>query len=110
MTTIEKNVMATVRVVYAARLLTSPTALKLYVFAVSVCGIATLVSVPHVVANFSMVADGGAGAMAAFALAAVEQTKIIVQIALFAAACAIGSFTVDVVRNARFVEPVRARV
>jgi len=107
--TIEKNVMASVRVVYGARLLTSVTALKVYAFALSVVGVAAFVSVPHVAANFVAVANGGLGTMAAFALAAVAQTKLMVQAALLVGIFAFASLGLEAARSIRFTNPVHAR-
>ena len=107
--TIEKNVMAAVRVAYVGRLLGSATALKVYAFAISVVGVAAFVSVPHVAANFMAVANGGFGAVTVFLLAAVTQTKVMVQAALLVGMFALASLGLEAVRSVRFHGPVHAR-
>ena len=99
MTTIEKNVMASVRVIYGVRQLMNATALKVYVFTLSILGIATLVSLPHVVANFLNVAHGGLPSMSVFIAAALIQTKVLVQIALALGVLSFVLLTRDMLRS-----------
>ena len=101
--------MAAVRVAYVGRLLTSATALKVYAFGLSAIGVAAFVSVPHVAANFMAVAGGGLGAMTVFLLAAVAQTKFMVQAALLVGLFALASLGLEAVRSIRFMGPVHAR-
>ncbi len=107
MTKIETNVMATVRFIHTARRLTGATALKVYAFGLSVCGVAVLVSVPHVAANFMSALGGGPGTVTAFTVAAVAQTKLIVQLALLVGTYALCSLCVEMVRATKFTTPVR---
>jgi hypothetical protein len=85
---IEQQVMAGVGVVYLARRLISRTALEAYILMVSGAGIILFVSLPHVLANFTHAASGGAPSVTAFVLSAVLGTKLVVQIALL-----VGAFT-----------------
>ncbi len=82
MTILEQNIMAGVRVIYAVRMLVSGIALKVYAFIASVAGTMALVSVPHVVANFMTVAQGGASSIVMFLFLALIKTKLLVQIAV----------------------------
>ena len=82
MTMLEQNIMAGVRVIYAVRMLISGIALKIYAFIASVAGTMALVSVPHVMANFMNVAQGGVSGIAMFIFFALVKTKILVQIAV----------------------------
>ncbi|OGC87671.1 hypothetical protein A3D70_01175 [Candidatus Adlerbacteria bacterium RIFCSPHIGHO2_02_FULL_54_18] len=76
---IEQQVMAGVGVIYATRQLVSATALKLYVCALSLYGLAQLVWVARVWENFSQV---GLQHSLQFVLSAVLNTHLPVQIAL----------------------------
>ncbi len=96
---IEQQVMAGVGVVYTARRLSSPLAIKLYALALSVVGLVVFVSLPHVAANFMNVARGGVGSIEGFALTAVLRTTIVVQLALGIGIFAIVSLLSDVVRS-----------
>ncbi len=98
-TTIEQQVMASVAVVYAARQLTSATALKVYALGVSLAGVAAFVSVPHVAANFIAVESGGLGSITSYLLSAVTGTRLVVQLALGVATVAGVSFVVDAARS-----------
>ncbi|GEM_PF-1382955 len=109
MTTIETNVMAAVRFVHMTRKLTGATALKVYAFGLSVCGVAVLVSVPHVAANFISALGLGPSAVTAFIIAAVAQTKLVVQLSLLIAMFALGSLGADMLRSIRVTTmPARA--
>ncbi len=99
MTTIEQNVMASVRVIYVLRRLTSATALKLYVCAASLWGIGQLVFVSKVFENLSHVGTTGS---LQFALAAFFNTELMVQLVLLAATLAVISLFVDVFRSFSF--------
>jgi hypothetical protein len=101
MSKMEQKVMANVALIYTLRKAAGRTALKLYVMAFSVLGIAFFVSVPHVLNNFSHVAQGGVGSIAGFVLAAVVGTTIIVQIALILGTAALVSLAADYIRQGR---------
>ena len=98
MSAIEKNVMASARLIYTMRMLTSVTALKLYVWALALYTIGRLVWVAHVWENLEKV---GIGHLFQFMLAAVLNTQLLVQLALLIGAMALISFLVDVVRGLR---------
>jgi hypothetical protein len=100
-TSIEQRVMANVAVIYTARKMLSRTALKAYVFFLSLVGVAFFVSVPHITQNLEKVAHGGVGSVALFIFTAILSTTIIVQIALLLGAIAFASFVADFVRNNR---------
>ena len=91
--------MASVGVIYAVRRLTSATALKVYALSLSLVGIVMFVSLSHVFQNFAAVGHGGLPSVTAFALAAVLQTKLIVQLALVVGGCVFISLIVDTVRS-----------
>ena len=94
---IEQQVMASVVVIYTARQLVSATALKLYVCAASLYGIAKLVWVSRVWENLAHV---GVQNALHFALSAVLNTHLPVQIALAVFVVAGVSLFVDLVRKA----------
>ncbi|MDE2213115.1 MAG: hypothetical protein KGJ34_01090 [Patescibacteria group bacterium] len=93
MSTIEQRTMATVRLIYFGRLLMSRTALESYFLALSLLGIASFVSVPHVLQNLSQVGVGGS---ALFLTTAIAKTKLLVQGALFIAAVAFLALLMDI--------------
>jgi hypothetical protein len=97
--TIEQNVMGTVRAIYLARQLTSPSALKLYVCVASLWGIGQLVWVSKV---FENLANVGAAHSLQFMLAAVLNTDLLVQLALLAGTLAAASLFLDFVRPRTF--------
>lgn len=94
--------MGVVRAIYLARTFTSITALKLYVCALSLYGIASLVWVAKVFENLTIV---GFAKLPQFLFAAVLNTDALVQLFLIAGALALVSLLVDLVRTAA---PVRA--
>lgn len=98
---IERQVMAGVGTVYAARQLTSTTALKVYALILSLWTVGRLVWVSHVFANFLEVERGGLGAMANYTLYALEHTHLGVQLALLVAAVAFISLAAEMVRSNR---------
>lgn len=99
MSTIERNVMASVAVIYTARKFLSPLALQLYALGISVVGIAMFVSVPHVAQNFQAVlASGGLGSVFTFLSSAIVSTTAVVQLWLFLGGAAIISLFVRVAR------------
>ena len=102
---IEQQVMASVAVIYAARALTSRTALEFYVFFLSVWGIGRLVWVSKVFENFSLVEKQGLGAMSNYILYAVEHTHLAVQLTLLVAAVALISLVIDLVRSVSSPQP-----
>lgn len=93
---IEQQVMASVGVVYTARQLVSSTALKLYVCALSLLGLAKLVWVNRVFENFSQV---GIEHSLQFMLAAVVNTNLLVQCMLVVFMIAGVSFVRDMTRS-----------
>lgn len=97
--TIERQVMASVGTIYAARQLTSLTALKVYALILSLWGIGRLVWVSKIFANFMQVEKSGAGAITNYTLYAVEHTHLAVQLALLVAIVAAVSLALDAVRS-----------
>jgi len=97
MSKIEERVMANITLIYAARILKSATALKLYALIGSAVGLVALVSISNVVANFVNAAEGGVGSMAVFTVSAVLGTTLVVQLALAVAAASAISLVVPVV-------------
>lgn len=91
--------MASVGVIYTARSLVGPVALKLYVLALSLWSIARLVWVSKVFDNFSAVSKGGVESIATFSLFAVTHTTLFVQLALIVAMGAVVGLCVDLVRK-----------
>jgi|SRR3989344_796038 len=92
---IEQQVMAGVGVVYAARQLTSATALKLYVCAASLYGLVQLVWVHRVFENWANVGLSGS---LQFVAAAVLNTHTAVQLTLMVLLFAAASLLLDLVR------------
>ncbi len=91
--------MAGVGIVYAARQLTSRTALELYALVLSACGVIFFVSLPHVFANLVHVMNGGLPSITTFALTAVMSTKLIVQLALLIGSFSLVSLAVNTLRS-----------
>ncbi len=94
---IEQKVMASVGTIYTARQLVSATALKLYVCAISLYGIARLVWVSRVWDNLAQVGWGNALNFVSYAF---MHTHLPVQIALVALIVAGIGLLVDLVRQA----------
>jgi len=99
MTNIERNVMASVAVIYIVRKLISPLALQWYALVLSVMGIALFVSVPHVAQNFQAVASGGISSILAFIFSAIISTTLVVQAWLLLGSAAIISLFLRVARS-----------
>jgi hypothetical protein len=97
---IEQQVMASVGVVYTARMLTSRLALECYALVLSVAGAAYSVSLPNVLANFTHVANGGLLSIGTFLVSAVLGTKLVVQVAVAVGAVALVAMGVDIARSA----------
>lgn len=98
MSNIEKNVMASVAAIYAFRLATGFTALKIYMLIASALGLIFLVSLPNVVQNFLHVAGSGAGGISTFMASAFFGTTFFVQAALLLGLFAAFSLAFDFVR------------
>jgi hypothetical protein len=96
---IERQVMASVGVIYTARKLTSRLALECYALALSFAGAAFFVSLPHVLQNLTQVAHGGIASIGVYFVSAVLGTKLVVQLALLVGACALIALGVDVARS-----------
>jgi hypothetical protein len=96
---IEQQVMASVGVIYTARMLTNATALKVYALVLSVWGIGRLVWVSKVLSNFWAVEKNGIGSVSNYLLYAVEHTHLTVQLALLVAAVAFVGLVVDAARS-----------
>lgn len=99
MSNIEKNVMASVAAIYAFRLATGLTALKIYTLLASAVGLVFLVSLPNIVQNFLHVAGSGAGSISAFMTSAFFGTTFFVQAALLLGLFAAFSLAFDFVRT-----------
>ena len=96
MSKISTQVMAAVAAIYAARVLLSATALKLYVLMVAVWGIAKLVWVARVLQNLATEEKSGLASLANFMLEAITHAHPSVQIMLAVAALALVSLFFDV--------------
>jgi hypothetical protein len=96
---IERQVMASVAVIYTARKLLSFQAIICYALIISIFCISLLVSVPHVLENFSSVARGGLPSVVTFLGAAVAGTTLIVQLGLLVAIFALGSLLASFFRS-----------
>ena len=83
--------MASVAIIYAVRKLVSIEALICYALLVSLFSISFLVSVPHVLENFSYVAHGGVPSIVVFLESAVTRTTLFVQLGLLVAIFSVGS-------------------
>jgi hypothetical protein len=99
-TNIEQRVMANVGIIYTARKVFSPTALKLYVFALSALALWKLVWVTRIEQNLLQVMNGGAVAVWNYGIYALLHTNLVVQITLAIAAVAFVGLMVDVLRSA----------
>ena len=91
--------MGSVVAIYACRLLTSFTALKLYALILSAVGIAALVSISNVFFNFTNVVQGGLPNTATFIVSAVLGTTFLVQLVLLLGALASLSLCRDLLRT-----------
>lgn len=100
MSKIQQNVMASVALIYAARTLLGPVALKFYVLLASVWGIGRLVWVSKVFENLAVAEKSGLTAVGNFALAAIEHASTSVLLVLVVAAVAACLLLFDVVRAA----------
>ncbi len=99
MSKIEQQVMANVTLIYAARIATSATALKLYTLALSVLGLAALVSISNIAANFvNVLTQGGVGGVLGFVISALLGTTIVVQLTLAVAAASAALLVAPVLR------------
>jgi hypothetical protein len=96
---IERNVMAGVRMVRLGRTLVSRTALEVYTLVASVYVLGRLVWVSRVVDNFFAVERLGVGATGRYLLYALEHTHLGVQAALAVATVAGALFVADLLRT-----------
>ena len=99
MTKIEQQVMASVAVIYTARILLSFQAVVCYALILSLFGISQLVSVSHVLENFSSVARSGLPSTLMFLQSAVTGTTLLVQLGLLVAIFAVGSLFSSLIRS-----------
>lgn len=102
---IETQVMASVAVIHTARTLFGATALKLYVCAASLFGIASLVWVSKVFENMAQVGLSGLGR---FALAAFANTDTAVQLMFVAGAVSLIWLFLDITRSLQQERPFAA--
>ncbi len=98
-TKIEQQVMASVAVIYTARQLVSFQAVVFYALLLSVFGISLLVSVPHVLENFSSVARGGVPSIIVFLESAFTGTTVVVQLGLLVAIFALGTLCAEFIKS-----------
>ncbi|MDB5225579.1 MAG: hypothetical protein JWL87_531 [Candidatus Adlerbacteria bacterium] len=96
---IERQVMASVGLVYTTRRLLSYTALKVYALVASVYALGVLVWVERVQENFLHVMNGGVLAVGNFVLSAVAHTSAAVQLVLLVVMVAIFSLALDAARS-----------
>ena len=99
-TNIEQQVMAGVGVVYMVRQLTCLGALKVYALMASIVGLVLLVSLPHVAANFMLVAHGGVISLGNYVWSAVLSTTVMVQLVLMVGVVAGTSLLTDSIKSA----------
>ena len=99
--------MSSVAMVYLARKVLSPFALKLYALGASAIGIFAFVSVGNVLQNFMQVAQNGPTNIVGYAVAAVAGTTLLVQLALVLGTYAAGSLFFDFVRARSFGNGLR---
>lgn len=90
---VEKQVMASVAVIYAVRRLASPLALKLYVCVAALWGLGRLVWVARVFENLESV---GLRSSLQFAFSAVLNTDVLVQVMLLAFIIAVASLFLEI--------------
>lgn len=95
MTTVEKNVMANVALIYSLRKLASLTAIELYLCVGCVWALGQLVWVSKV---FENMAHAGIGGSVQFIIAAVLNTDTLVQLVLVVGVFAACLLFVDIVR------------
>ncbi len=98
MSTMEKNIIASVYVIYIARKITSRIAIECYILLASFIGMVMLVSLPHIAQNFSMSAQHGLVSMGSFTLSALMATRLSVQIVLLIACAALFFLLRDILR------------
>lgn len=91
--------MASVGVIYTARSLVGPVALKIYLLALSLWSIGRLVWVSKVFDNFGTVSKGGLESIATFSLVAVTHTTVVVQLALVVTMATLVGLCIDMVRK-----------
>ena len=91
--------MAGVGTIYAARQLTSMTALKIYALILSLWVVGRLVWVSRVLQNFLQVEKDGLGSLSTDVLYAAEHTHLGVQLALIVAIVAFASLCADTLRS-----------
>lgn len=91
MSKISTHVMAAVAAIYAARLLLSATALKLYILLAALFAVAKLVWVAKVFENLAVVERSGVAAAGNFMLEALAHAHPGVQVTLFVAVLAFAS-------------------
>ena len=96
MTTIEKNVMANVALIYTLRKLVSKTALELYIFVASLWALGQLVWVSMVFENLAHVGISGS---LQFILAAALNTDLLVQLFLVVGVLSALSLFTDLLRS-----------
>ena len=96
MSKIEKNVMSVVAAIYAWRLATSFTALRIYLCVASVWAIGQLVWVTKIFENVSHV---GLSNFPQFMLGAVLNTEFLVQVTVLAVLLTVASLLFDVFRS-----------
>jgi hypothetical protein len=95
MSNIERQVMASVGTIYTARALTSVTALKVYIFILSIWGVGKLVWVSKVFENFWAVEKNGLGAIFNYFVSAFTHAHVSVLLVLLVGAVAFTSLVTD---------------
>jgi len=105
---IERQVMASVGVIYTARKLVSRTAIEIYVLAASALALWQLVWVHKVFDNFFAVEKNGIGSTLNYVATAVGHTNPAVQLTLFIAAAAFVMLMVDMAKSTDHSHPFAA--
>ena len=95
MTTLEKRIMASVLLIHTARRLLSPRAIKIYALLISGAGMASLVSLGNVFQNLSLV---GLDGVLTFAVSAIVETELIVQVVFAMSIAAAALLFFDILR------------
>lgn len=96
---VEQQVMASVGVIYGARLLSGRIAIELYALALSALALWQLTWVHKVFANFAGVEHGGLAAVGQYLSYAFLHTHLLTQAVLLVALAASIAFAIDAIRT-----------
>src|SRR3989344_8294608 len=99
MSKIERQVMASVGVIYVVRQIVSATALKIYALVASVWALGALVWVARIEQNFAEALRGGFTHVSSYLFAAVFNTTVFVQAVILLVAVVALSLAIDFVKS-----------